>query len=252
MPHHDQQIRLALLIDADNAQADRIEEIVSEALKKGVVSVRRAYGDWTTARLSGWKNFLHRLAIQPIQQFSYTSGKNSTDSALIIDAMDLLYAGNLDGYCIVSSDSDFTRLATRLRESGKVVYGFGERKTPNPFIAACDQFFYVENLATSAQPVDEVEQGNIPPKTTNELKGDTKLVGAIRSAIDAYADDEGWAYLGAIGNQVIKEIPEFNPKNYGYAKLKELMENIKLFELKDVVAKDGMTKSVYIRDQRPK
>lgn len=245
MPHDERQTRLALLIDADNAMADLIEEIVSEALKKGVVSVRRAYGDWTTQQLAGWKNYLHQLAIQPIQQFRYTVGKNSTDSAMIIDAMDLLYAGNLEGFCLVSSDSDFTRLATRLRESGKVVYGFGERKTPNPFIAACDQFIYVENL-TSARDQDE-EKAKALPKSTEELNCDTKLLNTIRDAIDGSSDDEGWAFLGTVGHHITRAVPDFSPKNYGYPKLKELIDKIGIYEMKYIDSKDGVSKSIYIR-----
>jgi len=251
MEHNERQMRFALLIDADNAKADRIEDILSEALKRGIVSVRRAYGDWTTQQLAGWKNYLHQFAIQPIQQFRYTVGKNATDSAMIIDAMDLLYAGNLEGFCIVSSDSDFTRLATRLRESGKIVYGFGERKTPAPFKAACDQFIYVENLAPIKES-DDLEKNGIQPKTTKDLKGDTRLVSTIRAAIDANADDDGWAFLGKVGSHAIRELPDFSPKNYGYSKLKDLIDNIKLFEVKEVPAREGLSNSVFIRDQRPK
>ncbi len=241
-----QQVRLALLIDADNAMAEKIEEIVSEALKKGIVSVRRAYGDWTTQQLSSWKSYLLQLAIQPIQQFRYTTGKNATDSAMIIDAMDLLYADNLEGFCIVSSDSDFTRLATRLRESGKIVYGFGERKTPNPFIAACDQFIYVENLAPIKYQ-EEGEKSKIHTMTAEELNNDTKLVNTIRDALDASANDEGWAFLGTVGFHITRALPDFSPKNYGYSKLKDLIEKMKRYDMKNVDSKDGISKAVYIR-----
>ena len=217
---------LTVLIDADNAQASIIEGLLSEIAKFGVASVKRIYGDWTTPNLGQWKTVLLEHSIQPIQQFRYTTGKNATDSAMIIDAMDLLYTGTFDGFCIVSSDSDFTRLASRIRESGKRVYGFGEKKTPQPFVAACDRFVYTEifSLKTDAQE----EQHKIPP---NKLKQDTKLINLFRSAIDGSSNEDGWAHLGGVGSNIIKNAPDFDPRNYGYSKLGDLAIATGLFEV---------------------
>jgi uncharacterized LabA/DUF88 family protein len=240
--------RLALLIDADNAQAANIENVVAEVAQLGVASVKRAYGDWTVPNLRGWKNVLHEHAIQPIQQFSYTTGKNSTDSALIIDAMDLLYTGKLDAFCIVSSDSDFTRLATRLREAGLTVYGIGEKKTPKSFVHACDKFIYTEILKNKSEP----EKGTARKKmTTNELKQDSRLVTALRNAVDASSDEEGWAQLGSVGSGVSNQLPDFDPRNYGYAKLSDLIAAVKLFEARVTERKDGQ-KDIYVRDLKKK
>lgn len=217
---------LAVLIDADNAQASIIEGLLSEVAKFGVASVKRIYGDWTTPNLGQWKTVLLDHSIQPIQQFRYTTGKNATDSAMIIDAMDLLYTGNFDGFCIVSSDSDFTRLASRIRESGKRVYGFGEKKTPQPFVAACDRFIYTEifSLKTDAHE----ESLKIPP---NKLIQDTKLISLLKSAIEAASNDDGWAHLGGVGSNIIKIAPDFDPRNYGYSKLGDLAIATGLFDV---------------------
>lgn len=204
--------RLAVLIDADSASAAIAKELLEEVAKYGVTTIRRAYGDWTTQHLAGWKPHLHRHAIQPIQQFAYTQGKNSTDSAFIIDAMDLLYAGNVDGFCLVSSDSDFTRLATRLREAGKTVYGLGERKTPEPFIAACDKFIFVEVLRRPAQ-----EAAALPVPDVPDLKG--LLSNAIRETLR----DNGWVRLATVGGLISKTHSSFDPRNYGFKKLSELV-----------------------------
>lgn len=217
---------LAVLIDADNAQATIIEGLMSEIAKFGVASVKRIYGDWTTPNLGQWKTTLLNHSIQPIQQFRYTTGKNATDSAMIIDAMDLLYSGTFDGFCIVSSDSDFTRLASRIREAGKRVYGFGEKKTPQPFVAACDRFIYTEIFTISEN--NEKEPNKIPG---NKLRQDAKLVSLIRSAIDVASNEEGWANLGPVGSVIVKNSPEFDPRNYGYAKLSDLIKAIELFEI---------------------
>src|SRR6478672_7928639 len=182
--------RLGILIDADNSNADKLPDLLAEIAKYGNASVRRAYGNWTSGQLGKWKTGLLMHSVTPIQQFNYTTGKNATDSAMIIDAMDLLYAGHLDGFCIVSSDSDFTRLAARIREQGLTVYGFGERKTPTAFVAACDKFVYVENLG---------EQRPKLPEKASALKGDRKLDSLLRDAMDAASDDSGWAHLGAVG-----------------------------------------------------
>ncbi len=217
---------LAVLIDADNAQASIIEGLLSEIAKFGVASVKRIYGDWTTPNLGQWKTVLLEHSIQPIQQFRYTTGKNATDSAMIIDAMDLLYTGTFDGFCIVSSDSDFTRLASRIRESGKRVYGFGEKKTPQPFVAACDRFVYTEIFSLKIDAQEEPQK--IPP---NKLKQDAKLISLFRSAIDAASNEDGWAHLGGVGSNIIKNAPDFDPRNYGYSKLGDLAIATGLFDV---------------------
>jgi len=234
------ELGLAVLIDADNANPAIVEGLLSEVAKLGVASVKRIYGDWTTPGLGKWKAVLLEHSIQPIQQFAYTSGKNATDSAMIIDAMDLLYTGDFGGFCIVSSDSDFTRLASRLRESGKVVYGFGEQKTPKPFVAACDRFIYTEVF------VADVSQGEtIKRRTSQELRQDTKLCNLFRQAIEAASDEDGWANLGPIGSHISNQLPEFDPRNYGYTKLSELVEAIGLFT---VARKNNL---LYVNDQKP-
>ncbi len=182
--------KLAVLIDADNAQPSIVEGLLSEIAKYGTANVKRIYGDWTLPGLKGWKEFLLQYSIQPIQQFGYTSGKNATDSALIIDAMDLLYTGKFDGFCIVSSDSDFTKLASRIREAGLLVYGFGERKTPKAFVSACDKFIFTEVLRSKDDNSDKISR-----RPASELKKDTKLVNLLRNSVEASSDDSGWAHL---------------------------------------------------------
>ncbi|MCC2593763.1 NYN domain-containing protein [Tessaracoccus sp. OS52] len=209
------EARLAVLIDADNARADHVEPLLVEVAKHGRASVRRAYGDWTSTQLNSWKTQLLRHSIQPIQQFSYTTGKNATDSSLIIDAMDLLHAGNLDGICIVSSDSDFTRLAARIREDGLVVYGFGERKTPKPFVAACDTFIYVENLTAAPAPAPTDDR-------SSKLKGDVGLDKLLAEAVDAAAGDDNSANLGVVGSNLSRIASDFDSRTWGFAKLKDL------------------------------
>jgi uncharacterized LabA/DUF88 family protein len=236
--------KLAVLIDADNAQPSIAESLLAEVAKYGTAHVKRAYGDWTGTRLSGWKETLLTQSIQPIQQFGYTRGKNATDSALIIDAMDLLYSGRFDGFCIVSSDSDFTRLAARLRESGLIVYGFGEKKTPEPFVAACDKFIYTEILAgkpDEAQPLQ--------PRAGTALKGDTGLVNLLRNAIDAASDDDGWAGLGGVGSIITKQRPNFDSRSYGYGKLSDLITAIGLFDVERRSQGDGRPKVIYVRNK---
>ena len=220
--------RLAVLIDADNASASVVKELLEEVAKYGTATVKRAYGDWTTTNLMGWKEHLHRHAIQPMQQFAYTKGKNSTDSAFIIDAMDLLYAGNLDGFCLVSSDSDFTRLATRMREVGKVVYGFGERKTPEPFIAACDKFIFLEVLKRPAEAAAPVSVSGVP-----DLKG------LLTHAIAETSRDSGWASLSAVGSFINKNNTSFDPRNYGFTKLSELVRKQAYLEVKETTDPSG-------------
>jgi len=205
--------KLAVLIDADNAQAAVVSDLLAEVARYGTATIKRAYGDWTTPNLGPWKDTLHNLAIQPIQQFRFTAGKNATDSALIIDAMDLLHGGAVDGFCLVSSDSDFTRLATRIREAGMAVYGFGERKTPRPFVAACDKFIYTEIL----RPVAKDAAAPTLPTPAEPLQP------ALLQAITAAGREDGWAALSAVGSLVMKASPSFDPRNYGFQKLGELV-----------------------------
>jgi uncharacterized LabA/DUF88 family protein len=239
---------LAVLIDADNAQPTIVDGLLAEIAKYGTANVKRIYGNWTGDQLKGWKGTLLEHSIQPMQQFAYTAGKNATDSAMIIDAMDLLYTGNFDGFCIVSSDSDFTRLASRLRESGLVVYGFGEKKTPKPFVAACDKFTFTEVLR------EKEEEGDQPKTRQNDdLKQDKgHLANLFRNAIDAYSDDDGWAQLGPVGSYVSKQAPEFDSRNYGYRKLKDLVKAMGLYEFREESEGAGRAKSIYIRRKRRK
>ncbi len=241
------QNRLAVLIDADNAQPSITEELLSEVSKYGVANVKRIYGDWTKPSLGGWKSVLLEHSIQPVQQFRYTVGKNATDSAMIIDAMDLLYTKRFDGFCLVSSDSDFTRLASRIREEGVLVYGFGEKKTPKAFVSACDKFVFTEVLR-----FQEDAQPAVKPKNSNQLKSDAKLVALLRSALEAASDESGWAHLGAVGSNIAKQAPEFDPRNYGFGKLGELAMATKLFDIDERVQSDGHSKAIYIRDRRKK
>lgn len=221
------QKRLAVLIDADNAPCAIVEGLFEEIAKYGIASVKRIYGDWTGPHLGGWKKILLDHSIQPIQQFAYTKGKNATDSSLIIDAMDLLYTRRFDGFCLVSSDSDFTRLASRLREEGLTVYGFGEGKTPKPFVAACDKFIYIELLR------EEIVAPSVVAVMPNELvKSAAKVpvkkpkapVGFIAKIMDDIADEDGWAHLGALGANISKLRPEFDPRTHGYKKLSDLIK----------------------------
>ncbi len=239
--------RLAVLIDADNSQPSVIESLLEEVANHGVATVKRIYGDWTSPNLKGWKDVLLEYAIQPIQQFAYTRGKNATDSAMIIDAMDLLYTGTMDGFCIVSSDSDFTRLSARVREAGLIVYGFGERKTPKAFVSACDRFIYTDILRQE-QP-DEAPK---PRPTDKELRGDSRLVNLLRNATEDSADDTGWANLGTVGQNIANKSPEFDPRNYGFKKLGELIRASGLFVVEERSFDNSAAKQIYIRDKRRK
>lgn len=235
--------RLAILIDADNSNPARLPQLLAEITKYGNASVRRAYGNWTSGHLGGWKSGLLTHSIQPIQQFNYTTGKNATDSALIIDAMDLLYGGHLDGFCIVSSDSDFTRLAARIREQGLTVYGFGERKTPQAFVAACDKFVYSENLGDQAG-------ADKPQPKPGQLKRDQKLDALLREAVESASDDSGWAHLGAVGSNLVRLASDFDSRSYGFRKLKDLMAAHPSYQIEDRPGADGKSGAVYIRAKR--
>lgn len=217
---------LVVLIDADNASPAVLEGLLAEVSKYGIASVKRIYGDWTTPRLGSWKPKLLEHSVQPIQQFAYTTGKNATDSAMIIDAMDLLHTGRFDGFCLVSSDSDFTRLAARIREEGIRVYGFGEEKTPESFRAACDRFVFTEVLLNADGDKKATNQS-----TSKALRGNTRLVNQFRAAIEASSDDDGWATLSAVGSHIMKQSPDFDPRNFGYKKLSELAQAIGLFQM---------------------
>jgi len=243
----ERQKKLAVLIDADNAQASFIKNLLDEVAKYGVASVKRIYGNWTTPQLQQWKDVLLSHSIIPIQQFNYTSGKNATDSALIIDAMDLLHAGKLDGFCLVSSDSDFTRLASRIRESGLTVYGFGEKKTPKPFVDACDKFIYVEILrpiepAETTTPVQEVVSG------ITDLKNDQDFLKLLRNSVEDSSDEHGWAELGLVGQNIQKKSPEFDARNYGFKKLYDLIKSTGQFEIDERQSKDQAGKIIYIKE----
>ena len=226
----DRQARLAVLIDADNAQASIIEGLLDEIAQYGVASVKRIYGDWTDTRLKGWKSALLEHGINPVQQFAYTTGKNATDSALIIDAMDLLYSEKLDGFCIISSDSDFTRLTSRIREAGLKVYGFGEKKTPKAFMSACDKFIYTEILRKG----DDTSEPKLKKPVQKVQKPDLRILNTLRHAVDDTADEAGWSHLGSVGQNVLNKSPEFDPRNYGFKKLRDLLDESRLFEFRDV------------------
>jgi uncharacterized LabA/DUF88 family protein len=229
--------RLAVLIDADNARASVVEALLAEIAKYGTAHVKRAYGDWTGTSLKSWKDTLLTQSIQPIQQFAYTTGKNSTDAAMVIDGMDLLYSGRFDGFCIVSSDSDFTRLAARIRESGMTVYGFGERKTPKPFVAACDKFIYIENLL-------HPEPADAPKSSATTLKSETALMSQLRNAVEAASDDEGWAPLSNVGHIITQQSPDFDSRNWGYPKLSDLFRATTMFDV------ESRREILYVRYKR--
>ena len=243
-------IRIAVLIDADNVPSANVKAMLEEIAKYGTPTFKRIYGDWTKPNLTGWKNVLLENAITPIQQYGYTTGKNSTDSAMIIDAMDILYSEKVDAFSIVSSDSDFTRLAIRLREAGMTVIGIGERKTPNPFIVACDKFIYLEILTTADVKV-KVEFGKTEKKTPVELeaiqKVDKETINLLANSIADLADDSGWAFLGEVGSLVIKKQPDFDARNFGYAKLAPMLKSIDKFEVDERETDKKGIKLVYVR-----
>lgn len=242
----DSDLKLAVLIDADNAQATIVKSLLAEIAKFGVASVKRIYGDWTQPQLSSWKKVLLELSIQPVQQFGYTKGKNATDSALIIDAMDLLYTRRFDGFCLVSSDSDFTRLAARLREEGLTVYGFGEKKTPEPFVSACDKFIYTELLRPIVATEVDLELLE-SSKITNSEQVPIEL---IVKAVDDVSEDNGWAQLGTVGSNITKVRPEFDSRLYGYKKFSNLVKSFPAyFEIQERASGAEGVKDVYIRNK---
>ena len=299
---NDQSLRLAVLIDADNASRTAMRDVMAEIAVYGTPTVKRIYGDWTTPNMASWKPILLENAITPIQQYSYTTGKNATDSAMIIDAMDILYTGSCDGFVLVSSDSDFTRLAIRLREAGKKVIGMGEKKTPNPFIVACDKFIYIEviraeakaALATAEQeaaapaaesapapakaepappkaetakggkksrkkaaepapvPAPEPEPEPQPAPASAQKKVPKEVVHLIADAMDMIADEDGYAFMGELGNLLIRQQPDFDPRNYGFSKLTQLIKSIDRFEVDVRQTSNPHTKHIYLRDKKRK
>jgi uncharacterized LabA/DUF88 family protein len=247
-------IKLAVLIDGDNIPSAYVKEMMEEIAKYGNPTIKRIYGDWTKPHLSKWKNMLLENAITPIQQYGYTVGKNATDSAMIIDAMDILYTAKVDGFCLVSSDSDFTRLATRLREAGMKVYGIGEKKTPNPFIVACDKFIYIEILKNqSEEEVNPTEEKSKSIKS-NIDKITAKDIKFISATIDDVADEDGWAFMGDVGSLLQKKQPNFDSRNYGFQKLTPLIKSINDFEIDRREDSKGHFKLIYVRikESQPK
>ena len=256
-------LRLAVLIDADNVPYANVKAMLAEIARYGTPTIKRIYGDWTQPTLSGWKKVLLENAVTPIQQYSYTTGKNSTDSAMIIDAMDILYTNRVDGFCLVSSDCDFTRLATRLREAGKLVIGIGEQKTPTPFISACDRFIYLEILsddkkkkqrsmkARGSQPALE-EPGIGMPAAAVRQKGNRlpqEVSEMIIVSVNDLADENGWAFLGDVGNLLLKKQPSFGSRNYGYQKLSQLIQAMDRFEIEPRDTANAHVKHIFIREK---
>ena len=274
MTNHNNELnnlRLAVLIDADNAPRDCLKSVMEELAVYGTPTIKRIYGDWTSPNIGGWKASLLENAVTPVQQYGYTTGKNSTDSAMIIDAMDLLYGGNLDGFCIVSSDSDFTRLAIRLREAGMYVIGIGERKTPGPFIVACDKFIYIEVIRERLKSAREAKQAQTRKKTEKPVEKTTEKVTAKKSAakttekptekrvpdeiveliadsVADLADEDGYADMSNLGNLIIKKRPDFDPRNFGFSKLSNMMKHLTRFEVDVRVTADPHAKPMYIKD----
>ncbi len=254
----DKDKKIAVLIDADNVSEKYIKFIIDEISNHGTPTYKRIYGDWTKPNLASWKSVLLNYSITPIQQYSYTTGKNATDAALIIDAMDILYSGRVDGFCIVSSDSDFTRLAARLREAGKYVIGMGEKKTPTPFIAACEKFKYLEVLASSTTESTEPET----PETKREVgqtagaggagTNVTEISEAVRTIITEISDDDGWASLGEVGSVLNKRYPDFDTRNYGFHKLTPFLSSLGCFEIRSRKTSNPNVTNKYIRNQQPK
>jgi len=254
MTEKQKDLQLAVLIDADNIPYSNIKGMLEEIAKFGIPAIKRIYGDWTSRTVSGWKPALLEHAITPIQQYGYTKGKNSTDSAMIIDAMDILHDKKVDGFCLVSSDSDFTRLATRLRESGMVVIGIGEKKTPQPFIVSCDKFIYIEIIGSkdSIKSEDSALTASEPESSGLE-KIDTRFINLLRSSINDLADDDGWAFMAEVGSLLMKKKPDFDPRNYGFYKLTPLIKSIKKhFEIDERESGKPNIKHIYVRIKKPR
>jgi hypothetical protein len=258
MSQTSKELKLAVLIDADNVPYSNVKGMMEEIAKYGTPTTKRIYADWTKPNANGWKSVLLEHAITPIQQYSYTVGKNSSDSALIIDAMDLLYSDKVDGFCIVSSDSDFTRLAIRLRESGMKVIGMGEKKTPNPFIVSCDRFIFIEVLEgaikkkkpkqTASAPATETKESKKTAEKETAVKVDIATIELIEDTIDAICDDDGWAFLGDVGNLIVKKKPEFDPRSYGFNKLTPMLKSLTdILEIDERDSDKKGIKHVYVR-----
>ncbi|SMC82498.1 NYN domain-containing protein [Papillibacter cinnamivorans] len=266
-------LRLSVLIDADNVPRKSMKSIMAEIAVYGTPTIKRIYGDWTTPNLAGWKNILLENAISPVQQYGYTTGKNSTDSAMIIDAMDILYSGRTDGFVLVSSDSDFTRLATRLREAGMKVIGIGEKKTPNPFIVACDKFIYIEVINDNSNASEEAEQAPAAGKPTEKARSAARkktempapenkpagkqqvpedVVQMIAASVSDLADEDGYAFMGEIGNLLLKKRPDFDPRNFGFQKLTQLIKSLNRFEIDVRQTNYPHIKHIYLRDKMAK
>jgi uncharacterized LabA/DUF88 family protein len=249
-------LKLAVLIDADNIPYSNIKGMLDEIAKLGVPTIKRIYGDWTKSTVSGWKPALLEHAITPIQQYSYTTGKNATDSAMIIDAMDILHSQKVDGFCLVSSDSDFTRLATRLRESGMLVIGIGEKKTPNPFIVACDKFIYIEIIgAIEAKQIEQTTQSKTLATSTINIPEvdsiDEEFIKLLKTSIDDLADDNGWAFLAEVGALIIKKKPDFDSRNYGFPKLTPLLKSLKkYFDIDEKEVENTHIKHIYVKNKK--
>lgn len=251
-------LKIAVLIDADNVPYSNIKGMLDEIAKFGLPTIKRIYGDWTKSKASGWKSALLKHAITPVQQYSYTVGKNATDSAMIIDAMDILHSQKVDGFCLVSSDSDFTRLATRLRESGMMVIGLGEKKTPHPFIVACDKFIYIEVIegGTTKQakttPKSKSKKSSPASKQASEVDSiDDELIRLLKTSIDDLADDNGWAFLAEVGGLLIKKKPDFDPRNYGFVKLTPLIKSLNdHFTIYEKAVEDTQIKHIYVKNEK--
>jgi len=251
-------LKIAVLIDADNVPYSNIKGMLDEIAKFGKPTIKRIYGDWTKPTVSGWKPALLEHAITPVQQYSYTTGKNATDSAMIIDAMDILHSQKVNGFCIVSSDSDFTRLATRVKESGMLVLGIGEKKTPSPFIMACDKFIYVEIIGGTEEKQTKTPQKSTTKSTekaTTQTTGLDKinktLIKLIKSTIDDVADDSGWAFLAEVGALVIKKKPDFDPRNYGFSKLTPLIKSLnKHFTIYEREVENTQIKHIFVKNKK--
>ena len=240
-------VKLAVLIDGDNIPSAYVKEMMEEIAKYGNPTIKRIYGDWTNPHLVKWKTVLLENAITPIQQYGYTTGKNATDSAMIIDAMDILYSEKVNGFCIVSSDSDFTRLATRLREAGMQVFGIGEKKTPTPFIVACDKFIYIEILKNKVETNGYEVLSNKSTKKSNVDKVTPTVIQLIASTISDLADDDGWAFLGDVGSLLQKKQPNFDARNFGFQKLTPLIKSIDKFEIEQRENQKGRFKLIYVK-----